>query len=85
MLDLVKNFLVFGDCIKFAIIIDLLPFNGQILLSGTNLFLEPTFKVLLLAIIYDIDCIIDNILLFLELAWMDNDQVLVQVELAHIV
>lgn len=85
VLNDVQDLLVFGGLlVEFAVVVQVFPLDFQLLVAGLNLLLEAALELLLLLVLDDVDCVVDHILSLLELAGVDDNQVLVQVELAHV-
>lgn len=84
-MDGIKNLFVLGGLLAdLSVIVGILPLDLEFLVACLNLLFKPTLELLLFLVLDDIDCIVDHILPLLELTGVDDDQVLVQIELAHI-
>ena len=83
-LDLVENFLIFAHIVELSIIVYILSLDCHFFI-GFHLFPHSALEVFLFVIVDDADCIVHYIFFFLEFTGMDDDEVLVQVQLAHIV
>ena len=84
-LNLVQDFLVFSHPVHLAIVTDLLSLDAQSLLIRLDGFPHATLEVLLLAVADDPSSVVDDVLLLLELAGVDDDQILLQVQLADVI
>lgn len=81
---MLQHFIVLSEpLVNFIVVFELLSF--EVLGILLDLTVEHvSLEIVLLVVLHQIDGVVDNLLLLFELAWMDNHQILTEVQLAHI-